>query len=228
MRISVSHRKRKVCRNELQNMTFKFLFYFLFFFATRELPWCATAERIHLAVFSVFSVMIGLFCKRALQKRQYSAKETYWIPLMRYCQENEILMSFQLLYVSVAKEPYKRDNILQKRLIEFSRVSSLLFLLGQMTIWLVFENFATDETIQRLMHWCHNTDKNSQQSQRSTQNDFRADFWEFLHRRNDPAINALMPKNWQIFSKVAVIYRKKNDLELTVSSKSLFFFKKMT
>jgi len=77
--------------------------------------------------------MIGLFCKRALQKRLYSAKETFDFkeptnrshPIYSPASSNHRLIyngmgwlrlvgSLQS-YVYFAKQPYERDYILQKR-----------------------------------------------------------------------------------------------------------------
>ena len=41
------------------------------------IPWIGVPWRYGVATISRLLKIIGLFCKRALQKRQYSAKETY-------------------------------------------------------------------------------------------------------------------------------------------------------
>jgi len=71
--------------------------------------------------------MIGLFCKRALSKRRYSAKETYNFIDPTNCsppiRETDDVCDMRWLrlvgsleiYITFAKGPYKRDCILQKR-----------------------------------------------------------------------------------------------------------------
>jgi len=74
---------------------------------------------------SRIDTIIGLFCKRALQKRKYFAKEQgagsgsalgCTLRLAAFMRWLRLLGSIELK-VSFAKEPYKIDNILQKRLI---------------------------------------------------------------------------------------------------------------
>jgi len=97
---------------------------------------------LSVATISRLLKMIGLFCKRALWKRLYSVKETCNFkepsnrshPIsvakkrenchVRVLHWNTLIWVESIkLYVSFAKEPYKRDGILQKR-IYLSRKSS--------------------------------------------------------------------------------------------------------
>jgi len=77
------------------------------------------------AMISRLFKIIGLFCKRALSKRRYSAKETYHFKKPTNRSHIMCIYVFQDTYMSPfalftkqtrpTKEPYKRDDILQKR-----------------------------------------------------------------------------------------------------------------
>ena len=60
--------------------------------------------------------IIGLFCKRALYKRLYSTKESVIWRSLLIVATPYLLMYVTNHVVSFAKEPYKRDYILQKSL----------------------------------------------------------------------------------------------------------------
>ena len=63
------------------------------------------------ATISRLPKIIGLFCKRALEKRQHSAKETFDFKEPTNCSHPVVSLEDS----TCAKEPYERDYILQKR-----------------------------------------------------------------------------------------------------------------
>ena len=69
----------------------------------------------------------GLFCKRALQKRLYKRDEK-----LRMCHVSDVMGWLRLvgslkLHVSFAKEPYTRDNIRDRSLLQKSPIQETIF-----------------------------------------------------------------------------------------------------
>jgi len=76
------------------------------------------------ALVSRIDKIIGLFCKRALQKRQYSAKETY-----NFIDPTDRSHAILFAERAATGQTY------------FSKVSSLPLLLSKRTVELIFEKF---------------------------------------------------------------------------------------
>jgi len=91
-----------------------------------------------LATISRLLKIIGVFCERDLQKRRFSAKETYDFkePTSR---SHPIPIYIPHFDASLAKEPYKTDDILQKSPIKQTifckrAISRLIQIIGRFCI----------------------------------------------------------------------------------------------